>query len=75
MEIYQRLVADLGAEARYVLFNGIANQLRYPNNHTHYFSCVMLHLFSDTCDERIQEQITRALPRPLLRSHSNRAPY
>jgi len=43
-----------------------ANQLRYPNNHTHYFSCVMLHLFSETTDERVQEQITRVLVERLI---------
>ena len=61
MEIYQRLVVDLSPEARYVLLNSIANQLRYPNNHTHYFSCAMLHLFAETSDERMQEQITSAM--------------
>jgi len=66
MEIYQRLLADLNSEARYVLLNAIANQLRYPNNHTHYFSCVMLHLFSETTDERVQEQITRVLVERLI---------
>jgi len=66
MEIYQRLLADLTSEARYVLLNAIANQLRYPNNHTHYFSCVMLHLFSETTDERVQEQITRVLVERLI---------
>lgn len=71
MDIFQRLVADLGPEARYVFLNGIANQLRYPNNQTHYFSCVMLHLFGDTEDERVQEQITRArLARPAVVSTS-----
>ena len=38
MELYQRLLTELSSESRYVLLNGIANQLRYPNNHTHYFS-------------------------------------
>jgi len=66
MEVYQRLVADLGAESRYVLLNGIANQLRYPNSHTHYFSCVMLHLFAEANDERVQEQITRVLVERLI---------
>ena len=33
---------QLGLRRRYFLLN--ANQLRYPNNHTHYFSCVLLYL-------------------------------
>jgi len=66
MEIYQRLLTDLSSESRYVLLNAIANQLRYPNNHTHYFSCVMLHLFAESTDERVQEQITRVLVERLI---------
>ena len=44
---------------RYLLLNAVANQLRYPNSHTHYFSCCLLALFSETNTEAIQEQITR----------------
>jgi len=42
-----------------MLLNAIVNQLRYPNTHTHYFSCVLLHLFLESKSEIIQEQITR----------------
>ena len=66
MEILQRLAADMSAEGRYVLLNAIANQLRFPNNHTHYFSCVLLFIFSDSTDERLQEQITRVLVERLI---------
>ena len=69
MDVYQRLVTDLGPEARYVLLNAIANQLRYPNNHTHYFSCVLLYLFAETENGAVQEQITRVL---LERPHQTR---
>lgn len=44
---------------RYLFLNAIANQLRYPNSHTHYFSCTMLYLFAEANAEAIQEQITR----------------
>lgn len=44
---------------RYLFLNAIANQLRYPNSHTHYFSCTMLYLFAEANTEAIQEQITR----------------
>ena len=47
---------------RYLLLNAVANQLRYPNSHTHYFSCCLLALFSETNTEAIQEQITRQVP-------------
>ena len=42
-----QLTADLDSEGRYYFLNAIANQLRYPNNHTHYFSCVLLYLFAE----------------------------
>jgi len=65
MDIFQKLVMDLDSEGRYVFLNAIANQLRYPNNHTHYFSCVLLCLFAevklDHNEEEIKEQITRVL--------------
>merc|ERR1711879_378611 len=45
MEIFVNLVITLDAEGRYYVLNAIANQLRYPNNNTHFFSCVLLVLF------------------------------
>ncbi len=66
MDIFQHLIVDLDAEGRYVLFNAIANQLRFPNSHTHYFSRVMLNLFAEANKEVIQEQITRVLLERLI---------
>ena len=36
-------------------------QLRYPNSHTHYFSCLLLYLFGEANTETIQEQVTRSV--------------
>ena len=66
MDIFQLLATDLDAKGRYVFLNSIANQLRYPNNHTHYFSCVVLYLFAEARQEFIQEQITRVLLERLI---------
>ncbi|XXQ38247.1 CCR4-Not complex component Not1 C-terminal domain-containing protein [Plasmodiophora brassicae] len=66
MEIFQTLVTQLDEEGRYYLLNAIANQLRYPNNHTHYFSVVLLFLFVDATADVIQEQITRVLLERLI---------
>jgi len=66
MDVFQRLAADLDTEGRYLLLNAVANQLRYPNNHTHYFSCVLLYLFSEAGQEIVQEQITRVLLERLI---------
>jgi hypothetical protein len=66
MDIFEYLIVNLDAECRYYLLNAIANQLRYPNNHTHYFSCVLLYLFLQCKDEVIMEQITRVLLERLI---------
>ncbi len=55
-DIFQRMAADLDTEGRYLFLNALANQLRYPNNHTHYFSCILLYLFSEA----------KQVPPPLL---------
>jgi CCR4-NOT transcription complex subunit 1 len=47
---------------RYHFLSAIANQLRYPNSHTYYFSCVVLELFSqEDAPPNTYEQITRVL--------------
>lgn len=61
MDIFQNLSAELDTEGRYLFLNAIANQLRYPNSHTHYFSCTLLYLFAEANSECVQEQITRVL--------------
>ena len=63
---HQVLVTSLDAECRYYVLNAIANQLRYPNNHTHYFSCVLLYLFLQPKQPVIKEQITRVLLERLI---------
>ena len=65
MEVFQKLM-DLDDHGRYISLNAIANQLRYPSSHTHYFSCVMLYLFNETRDEGVKEQITRVLLERLI---------
>jgi CCR4-NOT transcription complex subunit 1 len=46
-EVFQNLIANMDTEGRYLVLNAIANQLRYPNNHTHYFSFIILYLFAE----------------------------
>ncbi|CAM9613393.1 unnamed protein product, partial [Hapterophycus canaliculatus] len=60
------LANKLDPEGRYFFLNAIANQLRYPNQHTHYFSCVLLYLFAEAQSEMVQEQITRILLERLI---------
>lgn len=46
---------------RYLIIAAIANQLRYPNSHTLWFSSFVLATFADTDDEAIREQIVRVI--------------
>ncbi|KAM7508803.1 hypothetical protein LguiA_019256 [Lonicera macranthoides] len=48
LDIFQTLIVDFDTEGRYLFLNAIANQLRYPNTHTHYFSFVILYLFTES---------------------------
>jgi len=65
LEIIHKLM-ELDDHGRYTSLNAIANQLRYPSSHTHYFSCVMLFLFSDSKSVAVKEQITRVLLERLI---------
>lgn len=60
MDILQNLAVDLDNEGRYLFLNAIANQLRYPNIHTHYFSCALLYLFDEANSEAIQVRFDKA---------------
>ena len=58
-DVYEYTLYYCACVGRYLFLNAIANQLRYPNSHTHYFSCTLLYLFAEANNEAIQEQITR----------------
>jgi len=69
MDVWRYVVQSIDPESRYAFLNILANQLRYPNSHTHYFSCVLLNLFTESAGiggEIIQEQITRVLLERLI---------
>jgi CCR4-NOT transcription complex subunit 1 len=65
MEVLQKLM-ECDDYGRYVCLNAIANQLRYPSCHTHYFSCVMLFLFGESKNVGVKEQVTRVLLERLI---------
>mmetsp|Transcript_25591 Transcript_25591/g.60314 ORF Transcript_25591/g.60314 Transcript_25591/m.60314 type:complete len:2295 (+) Transcript_25591:66-6950(+) len=65
MDVLQKLM-EFDDKGRYVCLNAIANQLRYPSSHTHYFSCVMLYLFSESKNVAVKEQVTRVLLERLI---------
>ena len=60
MEILQKLM-DFYDRGRYISLNAIANQIRYPSSHTHYYSCLMLSFFIEAKDDGVKEQVTRVL--------------
>jgi len=69
MDVFDNLITNLDAEGRYYVLNAIVNQLRYPNTHTHYFSCVLQYLFlraKQGGQDIIMEQITRVLLERLI---------
>ena len=66
MELFQHLAEALCPEGRFLFFNAMANQLRYPNNHTHYFSCVLLFVFAEAGEDTVKEQVTRVLLERLI---------
>jgi CCR4-NOT transcription complex subunit 1 len=64
--LFKFLLEKLDVEMRYHLLNCMANQLRYPNNQTHFFSSTILRLFHDTDMMIVKEQITRVLLERLI---------
>lgn len=65
-DIFTALVTGLDLEGRFILINALANQLRFPNTHTYYFSQLVLALFLSARHEIIMEQITRVLLERLI---------
>merc|ERR1719436_2343935 len=65
MDIFINFVYLLDHDGRYFVLNSIANHLRYPNNNTHFFSCVLLILF-ETDNDVLKEAITRVLLERLI---------
>merc|ERR1711972_343921 len=66
LEICSHLAHSFDHEGRYLFLGAVANHLRYPNTHTHFFSCILLYLFAETKDEIVREQITRVLLERLI---------
>ncbi|RPA83679.1 Not1-domain-containing protein [Ascobolus immersus RN42] len=70
--LMMKLVFELSSRyaARYHFLNGIANQLRYANSHTQYFSALLLYIFAQAHglknDEEIRSQISRVLVERLV---------
>lgn len=66
MELFLRLLSDTDNDGRYLLINAMANQLRYPNSHTHFYHSLLLSIFIEVKADNIREQITRVLLERLI---------
>ena len=67
MDIFVGLARRLSPQGRYIFLNAMANQLRFPNSHTNYFSRTLLFLFVECADDTlVLEQITRVLLERLI---------
>jgi CCR4-NOT transcription complex subunit 1 len=59
-DIFQTLLSgNIDTRGRYLILSAMANQLRYSNSHTHFFSVLLLSLFEHAEKPVVQEQITR----------------
>ncbi|KAF9739933.1 hypothetical protein PMIN06_011760 [Paraphaeosphaeria minitans] len=65
-KLIETLARDLRPEAKFHFISAIANQLRWPNSHTQYFSCALLHLFGSQDNEDVKHTITRVFMERLL---------
>jgi len=68
VEMLMELFLGFDSEGRYYLVNACANQLRFPNSHTWFFSTLLLHVFMhrSPLQEMIQEVVTRVLAERLI---------
>ncbi|KAL4780206.1 CCR4-Not complex component, Not1-domain-containing protein [Aspergillus varians] len=64
--LLQKLAKTLQPEARYYLLSAMANQLRYPNSHTYFFSFAILRLFGTDYVEQDESDIRQQIIRVLL---------
>ncbi|KAF2262786.1 Not1-domain-containing protein [Lojkania enalia] len=69
-KLLEKLAGEFRPEAKFHFISAIANQLRWPNAHTHFFSYTLLHLFGPPKNDpralEVQETITRVLLERLL---------
>jgi hypothetical protein len=71
--LFERLLADLDVEGRYLLASAAANLLRWPSAHTRWARHLLLHVFT-SAELGTQEVVTRVLLERCVRSSSTRIP-
>ncbi|KAJ5104043.1 transcriptional regulator family: CCR4-Not complex component N.t1.c1 [Penicillium argentinense] len=64
--LLESLAQMMQPEARYYLLSAMANQLRYPNSHTYFFSFTILRLFGVDYSEQDESDVRQQIIRVLL---------
>ncbi|KAJ5601469.1 CCR4-Not complex component N.t1.c1 C-terminal [Penicillium lagena] len=64
--LLNKIAQIMTPEARYFLLSAMANQLRYPNSHTYFFSFTILRLFGVDYSEQDESDIRQQIIRVLL---------
>lgn len=64
--LLEKIAQIMQPEARYYLLSAMANQLRYPNSHTYFFSFTILRLFGVDFSEQDESDIRQQIIRVLL---------
>nr|AHK23676.1 CCR4-NOT transcription complex subunit 1-like protein [Chromera velia] len=64
--LFSVLLEALDMEGKYTLLSAVANNLRFPNANTHYYSTLFLRAFENARDETTKEQMTRVLLERLI---------
>ncbi|KAJ5386405.1 CCR4-Not complex component N.t1.c1 C-terminal [Penicillium cosmopolitanum] len=64
--LLEKLAQSMQPETRYYLLSAMANQLRYPNSHTYFFSFTILRLFGVDYSEQDESDIRQQIIRVLL---------
>lgn len=64
--LLEKLAQTMSPESRYYLLSAMANQLRYPNSHTYFFSFTILRVFGVDYYEQDESDIRQQIIRVLL---------
>lgn len=59
LKLTQILLKYSDKSSKYAILSAIVDHLRFPNRHTHFFSCLILALFLEEITEEVKELITR----------------
>lgn len=59
--VLQFMMENMEPEGQHHMLSAIMLHLRHPNAHTHWFGCLLMHLFLEINDNRFREIVTRVL--------------